>query len=138
MEPTVMTGDEGFTLIEFLVATVILMVGLLGMLAGIDMAMRRNIENNLRNEGVHVADDVMLASRARSFVSLSTTVTNPAWKLVPQSEKRYVTGIYKNYSVQQIITEKTSQSKEIIVNVAWKYRNVRNSHSVSSIVSLAR
>ena len=140
-ETRVMINNKGFTLLEFLVSIVILMVGLLGMLQGINLAMDRSMENVFRNEALLVADDMMMAKRARSFVSLSTTtVANPAlWTL---SGPRYTRGAYKNYSVQQIVNPITgdniSGTKEVIINVSWNYRKRKNSHSVSSFVSNAK
>lgn len=134
-----MTNNNGFTLVEFLVAIVILMVGLLGMLQGINLAMNKSMENVFRNEGIAVADDLMMAKRNKSFASLSTNYyppggAQPAWTTLPTGP-RFARGVYKNYSVQQIVTLKTPQSKEVIINVAWIYKNKKNEHSVSSFVS---
>lgn len=134
-----MTNNRGFTLIEFLVAIVILMVGLLGMLQGINLAMHRSMENVFRNEAVAVADDLMMAKRNKSFVSLSTNYSppngiKPGWESLPAGA-RFTRGVYKNYSVQQIVTLKTPQTKEVNINVSWIYNKQKNTHSVSSFVS---
>jgi len=124
--------ESGFTLIEFLVAIVILMVGLLGMLQAINVAMEKNLDNILRTEAVMLADDHMMLKRSKSFSSLSTTVANPPSKAVPL---RYVRGVLKNYSVQEIISQPTANSKQLVVNVYWRKKNTRNTHTISSIVS---
>jgi type IV pilus assembly protein PilV len=129
-----MINNRGFTLIEFLIAILILMVGLLGMLQGINLAMNKSMENVFRNEATMVADDLMMAKRTKQFESISTTIANPAWTSLP-SGKRFTRGVYKNYSVQQIINSKTNQTKEVVINVSWNHRNKRNTHSVSSFVS---
>jgi type IV pilus assembly protein PilV len=121
--------SNGFTLIEFMVAILILMVGLLGMLQGINLAMDKSMENVFRNEGVLVADDWMMAKRNKAFAALSAPMTSTS--LV----NRYTRGVYKNYSVQQSVNSKTSNTKEVIITVSWNYRNKRNSHTVSSFVS---
>lgn len=128
-----MINNKGFTLIEFLVAIVILMIGLLGMLSGIDLAMRTSVDNTLRNQAVLVADDVMMATRALQFNSISTTVT-PVFQMFPQS-RRFVGGFYKNYSVRRAVNLTTPQTKEILIDVAWTYKKQRKTHSVSSFVS---
>lgn len=125
-------NDSGFTLIEFMVSIVILMVGLLGMLQGINIAMSKNVESMLRNEAVSLADELMLRKKARTFVSISTTSTNPAWTTMT----RLTRGVSKNYSVQQIVQPLTAaNSKEIVVNVNWNYKGSTKGHSVSSVVS---
>lgn len=123
-----MINSRGFTLIEFLVAILILMVGLLGMLQGINLAMEKSMENVFRNEGVLVADDLMMATRNKTFASIPTTTT-------ASFVSRYTRGVSKNYSTQQIVSMPTPNTKEVIINVSWNYRNRRNSHSVSSFVS---
>jgi len=127
-----MTNNRsGFTLVEFLVAIVILMVGMLGLLQAINIAMQRNLDNTFRNEAINVADTLMMAKRAKTFDALSTTVASPPWK----NTTRYANGILKNYSTQEIISLQTERSKQIVVNVAWKKKGVRSTHSISSFVS---
>ena len=133
LEITVMKDSEqGFTLIEFLVALVILNVGLLGLLQCINLAMDKNLENMFRTEAVMLADDRMMHKRTESYASLAITASNPP-KI---SLSRDTRGIFKNYSVQEIINQVTPNSKEIIINVSWKKKNTNFSHSISSIVSI--
>jgi type IV pilus assembly protein PilV len=122
------SDNNGFTLAEFLVAIVILMVGLLGMLQGINIAMDKNMENILRNEAILVADDRMMLKRAKSFDALSTTTSNIYLQ-------RFHRGGFKNYSVRETVSLATTNSKEVNINVTWKYRNKSSTHSVSTFVS---
>lgn len=124
-------NKDGFTLIEFLVAIVILMVGLLGMLQAVNVAMDKNLDNVLRTEAVMLADDLMMQKRSKTFTALSTTVANPAARPVARS----IRGVMKNYSVQQVVSQPTGNSKQIVVNVAWRKKTARNTHSISSVVS---
>jgi len=124
-------NNAGFTLIEFLVAIVILMVGLLGMLQAINVAMDKNLDNIYRTEAVLLADDRMMLERTSTFTSLSTTVANPPATVVA----RPIRGVMKNYSVQQIVSQPTTLSKQIVFNISWRKKNTRYTHSISSIVS---
>lgn len=122
---------RGFTLMEFLVAIVILTVGMLGLLKCVDLSMGKNLENIYRTEAVMLADDRMMLKRSVSFAALATTVADPP-KI---SLERGTRGIFKNYSVQEIITQATPNSKEIIINVSWRKQGQSFSHSISSFVS---
>lgn len=122
---------QGFTLLEFLVSLVIISVGLLGLLTCINVAMERNLGNMYRSEAVSIADDRMMQKKSRSFASLSTTSANPDMILVNRATR----GIFNNYSVQEIINQSTTNSKEIVINVSWKKKGKRFTHSISSIVS---
>jgi type IV pilus assembly protein PilV len=125
------SNEHGFTLLEFLVAIVILTVGLLGLLQCINLAMEKNLESMYRTEAVMLADARMMQKRSISFASLSTTVANPPKILLGRDTR----GVFKNYSVQEIITQSTTNSKEIVINVFWKKKDKSFSHSVSSFVS---
>ena len=125
------SNPSGFTLIEFMVAIVILMVGLLGMLQGINVAMSYNLETVLRNGAISVADEQMTNERSKGFSLIAS---------IPKVSKQInIRGIFKNYSVQQNVFTRTSsattRTKEIIVDVSWKYKNKKNTHFVSTIMS---
>ena len=118
--------QHGFTLTEFLVAIVILMVGLLGMLTAINVAMDRNLENAYRSEAVMLADNQMMRLRAQSYGSI------PAfWPA--SSVKISIRGGMKNYSVVRTISQPTSKSKQVLINVNWRKKNTKYSHTIESM-----
>jgi len=125
------SNNRAFTLIEFLVALVILSVGLLGLLKCIDLAMEKNLDNIYRTEAVMLADDRMMLIRSSSFASLATTAANPPKILLERGTR----GVFRNYSVQEIVTQSTPNSKEIVINVSWKKKGKSFFHSISSYVS---
>jgi len=125
------SNHNGFTLLEFLVSIVILSVGLLGLLTCINIAMEKNLDNMYRTEAVSLADDRMMLKRSRSFASLSTTSVNPDKILVNRATR----GIFKNYSVQEIITQSSINSKQIEINVSWNKKGKRFTPSILSFVS---
>jgi type IV pilus assembly protein PilV len=128
-----MTNDcSGFTLVEFLVAIVILMVGMLGLLQSINLALDKNLETTFRNEAIMLADDRMMRKRSIGFKIFSGADTTSVSNNYSQLNVR---GILKNYSVNETIQKATNNSQQIIVNVSWKKKGVRHSHSVSSFVS---
>lgn len=62
---------SGFTLIEFCVAVLIMMVGLLGLLQAVNMATQHNLGNLLRNEAISVADE--LATMIKTYAQTTGT-----------------------------------------------------------------
>lgn len=120
-------NTDGFTLIEFLVATVILMVGLFGMLQGINLAIDKNSETLFRNEAFSVADEVMMDQRGKKYDEIITVAAT--------HKLRNTRGIQKTYSASVDVATPTVNTKQIGVTVSWKYKGERKNHSVSSSVT---
>lgn len=120
--------SDGFSLVEFLVAIVILMVGLLGLLQVINVAVDQNLGNVFRNEAVMVVDEMMMKKREKSFASLSTGTKN-------STVNRSVRGIDKLYSVTEQVDAITSNSKQISIDARWTKKGASYNHSATSVVS---
>jgi type IV pilus assembly protein PilV len=123
-------NSKGFTLVEFLVAIVILMVGLLGLLQAVNVALNSNMQNQLRNEAVIVGDRAMAHELAKGFDAVSTTVKR---ENIPRS----VLNGLKNFSSVRSGTE-FENSKEIRFEVSWRHKGVRYTHDAGGVVSRAQ
>lgn len=121
---------DGFTLIEVLVAIVILMVGLLGMLQAINLAMDKTLENQLRQEAVAVAEKTISNQKALPFANI--TASNGVG-----AEQIPIGGGFKNLSVAHMVTTPAAsdpKTKQISVRVWWRYRGRNYEHQTSSAV----
>ncbi len=123
-------NGKGFTLIEFLVALVIITVGLLALLQSVNLSLAENLKTTFRNQAVMLADERMTLEKTKPFDSISTT-TN--WINVNLNAKNS----FKNYSVETIGSSLTltGNTKSIEIDVIWKYKGTRYVHSISSLVS---
>ncbi len=121
-------NSKGFTLIEFLVAIVILMVGLLGLLQVVNYAIVHNMGNQLRQEALMLADERMNSEKARSFDNIDVLQRR-------YSTSRVVNGAFRSYSVSQTVTQPTTRTKQIEMEVIWRYKGERFTHSVLSLIS---
>lgn len=118
--------NKGFTLIEVLVASIILTIAMLGILETMVLSMQQNLNNYSKNESVRIAEQRMNELRNTSFASLasgSSTVT--------RSFKNFT----KNFSVVWNVTALTANSVAIQVVVSWNIRGKSYSHSITSIIS---
>jgi type IV pilus assembly protein PilV len=120
-------NDNGFTLIEFLIAVLILMVGLLGLLQTVNLAISTNKVNQLRNEAVIVADQEISRQVAKGFAGISTTTGTSVIR------RPILTG-FKNYSVLRS-GDAFSNSKVVRIEVRWTYKNTPYSHAASAAIS---
>lgn len=121
-------NESGFTLIEFLVAIVILMVGLLGLMQTVNMAIHYNMNTQIRNEATMIADEQIAIELAKPFDLVSTSTRNT---VIPN---RPVLAGFRNFSV--VRTGNTlSNSKQVNFTVTWRHKGVRSTHETSSVVS---
>lgn len=121
-------NESGFTLIEFLVAIVILMVGLLGLMQTVNMAIHYNMNTQIRNEATMIADERMSTELAKPFDLVSTTQSNT---FIP--DRPVMTG-FRNFSVVRT-GNALSNSKQVDITVMWRHKGVRYIHEISSVVS---
>lgn len=131
-----LNNKTGFTLIEFCVAVLIMMVGLLGLLQAVNMATEHNLGNVLRNEAISLADEQMVTAKMLSFDSLA-----PATSYV---NRRTRSG-FNNYSVvrtTQVSRTRedppgvfTITSQEVSVRVSWRYKVNKLNHTISTLIT---
>ena len=123
-------NNRGFTLVEVMVAMLIMMVGLLGLLTSVNVASEHNLKNHLRNEAVQIAGTAMSAQRIRPFDNLTATS-------VSQSVPSLIRGVAKNYTMTRSINKPylSADSREIVVGVDWTYKGSSFHHETHSIRS---
>lgn len=133
LQQALIRNNKGFTLVELLVALVIVAVGMFGVLESINVTLQHNLKNELRNEGVRLGEKYMTDLRGRPFDKLSTSYT-------PFNEAVRVRGASKNFRVErsmQILNYDGTQpsTKQLTVQVKWAYRNLTSLNQVNSVVA---
>jgi prepilin-type N-terminal cleavage/methylation domain-containing protein len=130
MEKTVfklklLQNNNGFTLIEVIVAFAIILIGLLGLLEGVNIALKQNTNNQQREEVVRVAEQVMNDMRTRAFPAVFNPITTV------KSTLKMGTATYLVMRTSQVITADVSERYN--VDVRWRYGNYSATHSISSV-----
>lgn len=124
-------NQSGFTLIEFCVAVLIMMVGLLGLLQTVNTATDQNLANILRNEAITIADKIMVEQKSKVVDTASFNA------FVSETLPPVATGIRsgtKSYSVTKVVTTASTNSKEVVVTVTWPHKGKTVRHTISSLV----
>ena len=119
---------SGFTLIEVLVAIIILMVGLLGMFQSINLALDKNLENQFRQDAVGIAEKVLSYQKAMKFDNITA-------RNVRTFETVGANAVFKNFSVERHVSNLTDsdiKSKQISVRVWWRYKGRNYEHQTVS------
>lgn len=125
-------NNKGFTLIEVVVAMLIMLVGLMGLLQAVSVATEHNLRNQLRDEAVRIADQHL-----RQYASISFT------NLTSHTEPRSITRNFRSGSstftvlrtVTGLPTATSPTSKQVAIQVGWTYKQKPYSHQINTIVA---
>ena len=122
-----MFNKKGVTLVEMMIALVILLVVSLALMQTAIIGMNVNLQNVLRDEAVNIAEMRMNQLRIVPFDTLDsiaseTTVT------------RNFRGFTETYTPARTINTINANSKQISIMVSWTYRGQIYNHGITTIV----
>lgn len=128
-------NNRGFTLVELMMAILITIVGLMGLLQSVNLAMEYNLKNQLRDEAVLIGEQQMGALKAMLFDQIPVTPASSSVKV----DSRLRGGFTQFYTVKSESTKWSvpdqPDSKLLIVTVTWTYKGITNTHQVRSVRS---
>lgn len=128
--------EAGFTLIEFCVATLIMMVGLLGLLQAVNIAVEHNLGTILRNEAVSIADEQMV--EVKNSAAVNNGLISTGWNDLATSTytvpRKIRGGASLTFTIDRQVTQKTVKTKEVNIKVLWTYRSKTLNHQSTSLV----
>ena len=127
MAQSVRRSDTGMTLIEVMIAMMIMMIVSLALMRTALVGMQVNMENSLRDEASSVIDQNMngfLNTPFDSLVSQTTTTT-----VVRSIRRTQVT-----YTVTNTVTNLGVENKQISVSAAWTYKGRPQTYNVTTIM----
>jgi len=129
-------NNSGFTLVEVIMAVLILLVGMLGLLQAVNLAMEVNLRNQVREEAVYVGERVMSELRGRGFDNISASY-------VTYSTPSKIRGVSRKYGVQRSSVVLATESalpvtKQLEVVVTWNYKGVTYQNRVVAPISILR
>lgn len=125
MERIVLRDKKGFTLIEIMIAFVIILITMLGLLNLTAQVTAVGVKNAIRDEAAKVAEEVMSQVRGLPYGSIITQ--NPP----------AITRNFRNFSMTYtplVTVTGSSYAKTIDVTVIWQYRGTNYSHTITSLV----
>lgn len=132
MAPVAYSDKHGFTLLELMVALVIMMIGLLGLLQAINVALQFNMKSQMDYIGAQVADQQMAQETALPFANVPTTAT------APFTVTRQVNLATVPYTVTITGSAVSANTTGVNIQVSWIYRGNTYNHSIYSMVSMMR
>lgn len=125
-------NNLGFTLTEVMVALLIMMVGMIGLLQAIGIALEHNLRNQLREEAVYVGEKYMNEMRGKKFESYSASYGPASFRSTRRGQ-----GI--SYTVERSTSDLSADqlTKMINVTVKWTFKKVEYQNRVTATVAQA-
>ncbi len=131
-------NNKGMSLVEVVIALVLLLITALAMMKTSLLSMQTNIINSLRDEAVGVAEAKMSELRSLPFDSLDATSGEVADATTPTVERR-VRSVSTTYTLKRTVADikydsSNTDCKQVSVKVNWSYRGRDYTHSVMTLV----
>lgn len=117
--------QQGFTLVEIMIALLVFMVIMLGVAGGLLTALRANKGNVVRDEALRLAEDELNRLKGERFsvfgTSADLTETAPAWTALPNMPSRIRGGTITFARATQVddLATAATELKRIDVAVGW-------------------
>jgi len=128
MARPVWQNSKGMSLIEVMIAIVLLMIVSLALMQTSLVGYQANLQNSLRDEATRVADQEMGRQRDRLYDDIATSETTTVIT-------GRIRGARVDYTVTTIPKEiAAANSKQITVVVQWNYRGRGYNHSATTLV----
>lgn len=121
------TNSLGFTLIEVLMAMLVLTVGLLGLLQSLQLGYRQNLRDRVRNEAVQVAEEQMHDRRRKPFEKIEDFTTEIRKKVGGREVPFEVAGVVES------IGATARPAKKLRMTVSWTLHGERFSHEIFTV-----
>ncbi|MBI5042994.1 MAG: prepilin-type N-terminal cleavage/methylation domain-containing protein [Nitrospirae bacterium] len=146
MEQIVLKDKKGLTLIEVMVALVVLLIVFLGMMQAIAIGVNLNVKNTLRDEGVKIANERMNALKNTSFsdaILNDTATVYVADDVDPDTVgvQSTVTRSFRNFDVVftanrrvEDINPPSATNKRVNIRISWAWKAESYTHEIERVI----
>ena len=124
-------NKKGFTLVELLVAMLVMSIGLMAVLDGLTSYIRINMENQMRHEAMRIGEAALETLRNSQF----TQVRDHNTGLVQGTQSRRIRNFNISYTVTWTPTAISTSSVAVQVAVTWTHRSIAHRYDAASVIS---
>jgi type IV pilus assembly protein PilV len=119
------SSSKGFTLVEMLMAMLIMTVGLLGLLQSVNVAYQHSLKDRLRKEATLLTEVKMHDWCRLPFKDISSSA--------PKDEAKVVAGVPWHYRVSREMQPVGTGTKKLRVGMTWTIKGAYNSHEIFAL-----
>ena len=123
--------NSGFTLVEVMVAVLILFISMMAALWALSVSMEHNLKTSMLDEAVKIGNQQMTALRSQGFLNLASS-TSTTQVTMNRRFRNFTVSYVVTWTVQNLSTD---NSRAVQVLVTWTWQGMNRSHSISTIVS---
>jgi prepilin-type N-terminal cleavage/methylation domain-containing protein len=131
-------NNKGMTLIEMLIALVIILITTLAMMSTALLGIQTNMINSLRDEAVGVADERMTALTNIPFPTPPATneLTATGSEVADATVVRTVRASAVTFTRTRIVADvgSSGELKQVTVTVTWSFKGKDYTHRITSIL----
>jgi type IV pilus assembly protein PilV len=135
MLQTVLLNKKGLTLVEVMIALVVLLLVFLALMQTALVSIDSNMVNALRDEAVNIAEEKMNEARNTSFTALAAVTTDVS---PPPKSLRNIAAF--TYTATRTVSDISANSKQVVISVTWEWKDktVANGteyrHTISTVL----
>lgn len=126
-----MLNKKGMTLIEVMIALVILLLVSLALMQTVTLGINSNVRNLLRDEAVRIADTRITELMNTQFDSAILNATGGTTETAVAKEFR---NFPINFTPTRAITDLGGDNKRVDITVAWDWRGNNYTHTISTVM----
>ena len=127
MATTSPPGSVGFTLVEMLMAMLVMTVGLLGLLQSVSVAYRQSLKDKLRKEATLLAEARMHAWCRVAFDNISYGT------VMSESGEKLVGGAPWKFTIARKAEKVGSRTAKLEVDVIWMTKGETATHQIFTL-----
>jgi len=133
-ERSAMLNKKGLSLVEVMIALVVLLLVSLALMQTALISIDSNMNNQLRDEALSIAEEWVIRSRNIPFDNLTTNSLSQSGTGVDTITRNFRNITNQTFTVTSIVTDRGIDNKQVGVTVAWTWKAQPFNHNMSSIV----
>lgn len=119
--PTKQRDSRGFSLVEMMIALVILSVSILGMTSMTLTTIRTNVENDLRNAAIRLTSEV---AEELAALPIEDVIATPVG--TPETRQVSIRGANVAFKVERVVTPLTNDLRQVDITVRYSFKGIDN------------